>query len=454
LVGYRNGTIVRYNSQSQLFSNFYKDELEAGIATVLFDGSTAWINTFNGLVAYDTLAKTKVRYSTKEGLSHNEANRYSALKTKKGMLMGALRGVNYFIPDNLKVQEQSSELVLLKLEKFDDVTNQVVSIRDRSELAQGSAIVLPAEKKELALDFALTHAVTPNENSYRYRLNNSEWIDLKKQSSIRFANLAAGTYDLEIEARNFSGDLIGAPLQRKIQSKNFFYKTGWFFLLLFVGILALVVWMYYQFMLRKNLQEQFSENLLLSQETERTRIAKELHDSVGQQLTLIKKKAQNENKAEISSLTNTALEEVRAISRGLFPATLKQLGLSESIEQLVYDLDEETELFFSSEITNIDTHFKENQTLHVYRFIQESLTNILKHSEATSVTLSVLVQQHTVDILIHDNGKGFNVSEKSKINSLGLKTLSERIRILQGTLSIESQPNDGTIIRAEIPISK
>ncbi|NNC50397.1 MAG: sensor histidine kinase, partial [Flaviramulus sp.] len=202
---------------------------------------------------------------------------------------------------------------------------------------------------------------------------------------------------------------------------------------------------------QRALQEQFSQDLLKSQEAERTRIAKDLHDSVGQQLTLIKKKSQNLEQNEIAALTNNALEEVRSISKGLYPAILKQLGLSASIEQLILTYDEETELFFSSEIDTIDSFFNEPDSLNLYRFIQEVLNNIIKHAEAKSVSVVINKKKNSVNISISDNGKGFDAKNKVKQNSLGLKTITERIRILKGELKINSKLNNGTTIIAKIP---
>lgn len=204
---------------------------------------------------------------------------------------------------------------------------------------------------------------------------------------------------------------------------------------------------------RQQLQEKYSHNLLQAQEVERNRIAKELHDSVGQQLTLIKRKAQNENQSQIRDLTNTTLEEVRSISRNLYPANLKLLGLTASIEQLMDSLDEENEAFFSIDVVPIDGFFNEVETLHFYRFIQEALHNVLKHSEAKNVSLTITKDSDVLKTTIEDNGKGFNSKEKIRLDSLGLKTMKERIKFLKGKLNISSILQSGTIIIAETPIS-
>ena len=202
---------------------------------------------------------------------------------------------------------------------------------------------------------------------------------------------------------------------------------------------------------QKYLQEKFSQDLIQAQEDERTRISKELHDSVGQQLTLIKKKAQQENQNDFSALTNTALEEVRNISRALYPFSLKQLGLSESIEQLLHELDEEVDMFFSVDIEDINSELNEEKTLNFYRFVQESVNNAIKHAKAKTLTVNVSKNKGMIEALIRDNGCGFENAEALQSKSLGLKTMAERIRILKGNLSIHSRRGEGTTIIAKVP---
>ena len=202
----------------------------------------------------------------------------------------------------------------------------------------------------------------------------------------------------------------------------------------------------------KKQQEKFSQDLMQSQEKERTRIAKELHDSVGQKLTLIKRKSQNTAQIELTNLTNDALEEVRSISRGLYPALLKELGLSRSLTQLVDEYDEQTKLFFTVDIDPIDAYFTESASLNFYRLIQECLTNIVKHAKAKSVTVSIKKEKESIITLIADNGKGFNLEDSKNQNTLGLKTIFERIKILEGQLSIDSELNTGTNFILTIPL--
>jgi signal transduction histidine kinase len=202
----------------------------------------------------------------------------------------------------------------------------------------------------------------------------------------------------------------------------------------------------------KKQQEKFSQDLLMSQEEERIRIAKDLHDSVGQQLTLIKIKSQRLDQKELTVLSNNALEEIRSISRNLYPVLLKQLGLTDSIEQLINSYDEQTDLFFSIDIDDIDDYFNESKSLNFYRLVQECLTNILKHAKAKLVSVNIKIEDKRILTLISDNGKGFNVVESKKKNSLGLKTIFERIKIMNGNISVDSELNKGTHYIFSIPL--
>jgi signal transduction histidine kinase len=117
----------------------------------------------------------------------------------------------------------------------------------------------------------------------------------------------------------------------------------------------------------------------------------------------------------------------------------------------INDYDEQTALFFTMDIDTIDSYFTETTSLNFYRLIQECLTNILKHAKAKSVTVSIKKEHKNIIAFISDNGKGFNVDENKKKNSLGLKTIFERIKIMNGNISIDSELNKGTSFIFSIP---
>lgn len=254
--------------------------------------------------------------------------------------------------------------------------------------------------------------------------------------------------DLQIENQQANIDVLHLQNENKTQLL-IFVSIG--LLLLFGGVMV-----YRSFVHARNrekAQQMFSQELIKTQEQERTRIAKDLHDGLGQQITLIKMKAQNADQAELTTLAHTALEEIRGISRDLYPVTLTKLGLTNSIEQLLLELDEETDLFVSVEIDDVNTSFDEAEALNFYRFIQESTNNVLKHASAKTLIVNINKQRDGIKVLIKDNGIGFEVSNMIKQNSLGLKTMAERISMLRGNLSIRSKKGEGTSILVQIPVS-
>ncbi|WP_348737233.1 ATP-binding protein [Tenacibaculum sp. 190524A02b] len=212
---------------------------------------------------------------------------------------------------------------------------------------------------------------------------------------------------------------------------------------------------YRKFTLEKQkLQAQFSKELINSQEEERSRLASELHDSVGQKLMLLSKQTKNQKEENLGSLADSTLEEIRSISRGLYPATFERIGITASIQSMINEVDANTNLFFTTEIDNIDKLLPKENALHLYRIIQEILSNIIKHSNAKSVSISISKKENRIETIIEDNGEGFELSEKLNSNtSLGMKTLFERSRIIKSKLFFNNRANKGTVMQLVTPIS-
>lgn len=203
---------------------------------------------------------------------------------------------------------------------------------------------------------------------------------------------------------------------------------------------------------KKILQEKFSQELLVSQEEERKRISKDLHDGLGQQLLLIKNKVVRSNDDEAKNLVETAIEEVRGISRDLHPFQLQELGITKAIEMTLSQIDENTTLFISSEIDNIDNIFDKRQEINIFRIVQESLSNIIKHANAEASKVTLKRNLNSIFLEIKDNGIGFDFSEKyQNIKSMGLKTLLERTKFLNGQMKVTSKKNQGTTIEFIFP---
>jgi signal transduction histidine kinase len=239
-----------------------------------------------------------------------------------------------------------------------------------------------------------------------------------------------------------------------------------------VGLLftVLVVSLLRIHLLRRRLERQlaFSRQILESQEGERHRIAANLHDSLGQNLLVIKNQARlamqpvaNESVLrqrldEISGCATQAIEEVREITQALRPYQLDRLGLTQTIRATVSRAAENSSILFASHADDIDGLFDKESEIHVYRIVQEAVNNILKHSAATEATV-VVKKQAAVSLSIRDNGRGFDAGAAYASSNHdvghGLSGIKERVRILGGTFVIDSRPDHGAILSIEIPIS-
>ena len=114
----------------------------------------------------------------------------------------------------------------------------------------------------------------------------------------------------------------------------------------------------------------------------------------------------------MESLADNTLKELRSISRGLRPVALEQLDITKAIQLLIDEIDANTDIFFTHEIDQIDSLLDKESPLHLYRILQEALSNMVKHAEAKAASVTVRSKKDSLDVLIQDNGKGFNFEEK------------------------------------------
>jgi PAS domain S-box-containing protein len=211
---------------------------------------------------------------------------------------------------------------------------------------------------------------------------------------------------------------------------------------------------------------EYTFQLIASQEAERTRIARELHDSLGQNLLLIKNRAQLEmvktklpvavrdEFQSISDLASQAIAEVRQIARDLHPHQLDILGLTRALRALIDNIDESSEMTIDGKFDLADDLFPREAATNIYRIVQESLNNVLKHSRAKKARITLERDVHEVQLRIEDDGCGFKTGKDDDgAKGLGLRNIAERVRMLGGKIKLDSQPDKGTRIEITIPIS-
>lgn len=206
---------------------------------------------------------------------------------------------------------------------------------------------------------------------------------------------------------------------------------------------------------KKKMLEGFSQELIKGQEQERTRLARELHDSVGQKLMLLSRQIKNhKQQREMSGLADSTLEEIRSISRGLHPSNLNKLGLTAALNSMINQADASTDILFAHDIDDIDSKVSPEVALHVFRIVQEAVSNMIKHSQTRSAEVTVEDKEDHVQIRIADQGKGFSFTEAlHRGDSMGMRTLLERAKIINSKLLVTSEPNEGTVVQLTVPVA-
>ena len=190
-----------------------------------------------------------------------------------------------------------------------------------------------------------------------------------------------------------------------------------------------------------------------AQEKERKRIAQDLHDSLGQAISSIKviasilniESVEEEKKLQkLLNLIDRTYEELRNISHNIMPNTLITLGLVPAIRELV----DEINVYPNLKITFSDFgNFKglnESKAIALYRIIQEALSNIIKHAQATDVVISLKKDKSKLLLSIKDDGVGLNTAEINKVSGIGWKNILSRAAIITGEVDLKSEPGKGT----------
>jgi two-component system sensor histidine kinase NreB len=219
---------------------------------------------------------------------------------------------------------------------------------------------------------------------------------------------------------------------------------------------------------RKLMEDQIKalpQRILQAQEQERNRIARDLHDDLGQSLATLKmliqsawalespaqKKILSQDQHKILDYLNAIMEKSRHLATRLRPSTLDVLGLTSALESMLKEVSLNNKLKVSFKHPPLDGLCFKSEPINLFRIIQESMTNILKHAKATQVNIKMVKSKGLLKITIEDNGQGFVFTGSS---GLGLTTMQERAKLLGGAISIKAEPKRGTTISVDIPVLK
>ena len=467
LVRFKDGKFFNYRVEHGLFNN--------GVFAILEDNhGNLWMSSNRGIhrvskqelndFADGRVPKlNSVSYDERDGMLNVECNGGrlpAAIKTRDGKLwFSTMGGVAIVDPEAENVNPNPPPVVIENI----SIDRKPFDLRTSS-----SEVVLQPGQSNIAIEYTGLSLIRSEQIKFKYKLEGleSNWIEAGTRRAVDYSYLPAGSYTFRVIAANANGVWNNEGAVLRIVVRPFFYQTWWFISLLVFALATFVWWLYYTRVSRlraiADAKTLFSRQLIESQETERKRIASELHDGLGQSLVIIKNRAMlglnkrddHERVAKelgsISESASQALDEVREITNNLRPQLLDRLGLTKAIESMLKKIAGVIEV--ESKIDSIDGLFSEHEEISIYRIVQESLNNIIKHSNASNASVEIKRSTKDVSITIRDNGKGFDATNVDpERRTLGLVGLKERAQLLKGEIAIDSKAGAGTTIHVTVP---
>jgi signal transduction histidine kinase len=207
-----------------------------------------------------------------------------------------------------------------------------------------------------------------------------------------------------------------------------------------------------------------SQQLIEAQEKERTWIARELHDDIGQRLSLLmihmQRLCNRTSLAEIQAGIHKAIQQIselasetRALSHRLHSPQLEYVGLKAAASACCRELSEHHKVEIRLHSENVPPDLSREVSLCLYRILQEALQNAMKHSGSQHFQVLLKGGTNEIELAVHDRGNGFEPEQAFKGRGIGLHSMKERLKLVNGTLSVDSKLGRGTTINARVPLS-
>ncbi|MFA6470070.1 MAG: two-component regulator propeller domain-containing protein [Bacteroidota bacterium] len=474
-IGTDGGGLNRFDRMTQTFASITERERFPNntVYGILADNEhQLWISTNKGLVKFNPRTRSMRTFDVHDGLQSNEFNRKEYYKAPDGkMYFGGVNGYNAFYPNDITVNWSTPHVVFTDFRLFNkSVSFKTDSTRLSLPIEYAEKIVLDHMDNVITFEFAALEYTAPLKNRFKYFLEGFDkgWINNGTSRTATFTNIDPGEYVFKVKASNSDGIWNEQESSIVLVILPPFWKTWWFIsiiVILFVSTGPIIYYLRVTELKKEQLrQQEISQLLIESQESERKRIAQEMHDSLGQELLVIKNRAimglktvgdETKEKRQLEQISDGAtniLKLVRTLSHNLRPPELDRLGLTETIRSMLGNIREVSGKTLHAEVDEIDGLINKENEINLIRILQEALSNIEKHSEASEISILLTVDQQMIILKIRDNGKGYVPGNVR--HGIGLAGMTERVRILQGSLSIESTEGSGTVVTITIPIHK
>ncbi|MBP7810539.1 MAG: hypothetical protein KA163_14700 [Bacteroidia bacterium] len=460
-IGTLGGGLNNLNEEKGNFRSFSISEgICSDFVTSIVEDKTGnlWLGTNDGICCFNPENLKFQNYNTSDGLIGNEIS-------WDGM---------QFISDNKLVAASTNGLNVLNINKISSIPSlnkpivKQLLINNETSIGATDSLVLENNVNRIFLECAYPDLRHKNNIQYEYKLAGSDdkYIRLPVgQKTIYITNLSFGKYLLFVRVVDNKERAYSQDLVLKIDVVPPFWKTKLFYalvILIVIGILALSI---IYLLNRKHKQQLKKIEIEHKVYLERERISRDLHDNIGSQLTYIisnldylKYKLENEPNANhsqvISDLGVYARNTVQQLRDTIWAISGEKITVDEFSHRvksyLVNFLSLQKDIQFSMNVNGkADQALSPFQLLNIFRVIQEAVNNIVKHANANLIEISFDCSSSEIKIVISDNGQGF---AERKTENYGLNNMEYRVKNMNGVISIDSKPNQGTKITLICPL--
>lgn len=468
-IGTAAGGLNLLHRETKTFSHYGKEEGMSGdniFGILEDDDQNLWISTNRGLTRFNPDKNEYLNFGEADGLLANEFSINSCLRVSSGeMFFGGPQGINRFFPDKVSVNRKEPPVVITGVK----IMNEAVSFKQNDD----AVLSLSHNDDILSISFAVLDFASPEKNRYSVILEGlqDQWTYLEGSYSIVYTSLPPGEYRFRVRGADNNGiwNRHGSYINIKVMSP--WWKTRAFYVLASASILSLIFGF-----TRLRLSQLESKNKELREysihiqdvrEEERTSVAREVHDELGQTLSALKMELFQLNRREnfngdqlrkstssMLELLNLSLESVKDLSTRLRPKVLDNLSLGEAVSWLVKDFSQRSGIRVVEELDG--TMYIDDIEIKtaIFRICQEILTNVIRHSQADEVKISLKFDNGFVVLDSFDNGCGITEESLEKNRSFGIRGMKERCRHLNGQFSIKNGEKGGTGIKVAIPMKR
>jgi len=492
-VGTGGGGLNRFDHSTGAFTRYSTEE---GLADPLVgciqgdDEGYLWLGTIGGLSRFDPRTETFLNLDERDGVPRGTYA--DCCRSKSGeMLFAGLSGVIAFDPKEIEPNPHRPPVIITAFDVFNEPIVTYLNPDEHIELAHDDNFV--------SFEFAALDYTVPDKNQYAYLMEGLDkgWVYAGTRRHAEYPNLPPGEYTFRVKGSNSDGVWNEDGIAVRLTITHPFWQTWWFNAVVSI-LLATGIFGGYRLRVRsiqrrsRELESQVGErtaelsrtNVLLQQEiaeraraeqalseraaeaavaAERSRLARELHDSVTQSLyssTLLAEAGQRLAGAgdaaraqgylsRLGEITQQALKEMRMLVYQLRPLALSEVGLVGALQQRLDAVERRAGVDARLQVQG-DVDLPARVEEEFYRVAQEALNNALKHATPSMVVVSIRADAGRVELEVRDDGQGFDPAGVGDEGGMGLAGMRERAERLGGTLTIDSTPGGGTTVRISL----